>query len=78
MHGSAVCSRSQLDLLGVSTGVVPRARLAHVLPQLLRQLVVPWFGVRLGVRVRLRLRVRPRLRLGQGQAQAQAQAQAQG
>ena len=64
---ASVRCRSQLDLLGVSTGVVPRARLAHVLPQLLGQLVVPWLGVGLGVRVRvrvrLRLRVRVRLRL---------------
>ena len=60
---SGLCGGSQLDLLGVSTGVVPRARLAHVLPQLLGQLVVPWLGVGLGVRVRVRVTVRVRLRL---------------
>ena len=60
---ASVRCRSQLDLLGVSTGVVPRARLAHVLPQLLGQLVVPWLGVGLGVRVRVRVTVRVRLRL---------------
>ena len=32
---------SQLDLLGVPAPVMPRARLAHMLPQLLRELVVP-------------------------------------
>ena len=62
-RGSGLCGRSQLDLLGVSTGVVPRARLAHVLPQLLGQLVVPWLGVGVGIRVRLRLRLRLRLRV---------------
>ena len=32
---------SQLDLLGVPAPVMPRTRLAHMLPQLLRELVVP-------------------------------------
>ena len=60
---ASVRCRSQLDLLGVSAGVVPRARLAHVLPQLLGQLVVPWWGAGLGVRARVRVRVRVRLRV---------------